>query len=523
MTLSATGKKISFPLSKRFSFQSWGLLAILALSYFTVLGTGLATPVSLGDEVYHYRFAKSSYLLKARAAIDAHYAVADPAKIQLVTDPGWPMMLSYLWRLCGTISSQLAQVYHSLFFLLLVAGTFFLTSALYGRETALWSALLAATMPMLVSFGILFYTDVPATALITAIFFLCCRRSFLPAGVLLAVAYLVKKGTVFFLPALLLLAVYFHWQEKKKILPAIFALLIPVTIVTGIEMAWQVQHIPSGRSTLSELRARLGVLYQGKVSTATETAAVPSLRRSWLDIVKTLLQTEYSNSHILKLQDNAKYWGLAMPFLLAVSFVKTGFKNPAWILLMPVLICAACILFLCLLPDIRYWMPAAPFLCILAARAVPQIKSLFIRGIIIALCLAQLFASSYYVFQARSLPKAYQESLGYIRTNTPENTLFLNPDLLVLEYADRRIVWGLCDVRRILWGTENERRAELKRVGIDYVAVNKSRIYDDRNMTKRHIGGYPLSFLEILKKETLFSPIFENEAMSLWKVDRSKL
>ena len=181
------------------------------------------------------------------------------------------------------------------------------------------------------------------------------------------------------------------------------------------------------------------------------------------------------------------------------------------------------IVFLQLLPDIRYLMPVTPLLCLLAARPFSFLSHRFLKTIILGGCLFQLLATAFYVFQTRQISPALLEGFHVIEKQLPPKALVLYPELAMLEYGNHRVVWGLFATRTFFWGTEEERIKEMARIHLDYIAVKKSRIYEDRGKGFHHIGAYPQSFLDRLPTWPFVSRIYENKEMSIWEIDYHKL
>ena len=63
---------------------------------------------------------------------------------------------------------------------------------------------------------------------------------------------------------------------------------------------------------------------------------------------------------------------------------------------------------------------------------------------------------------------------------------------------------------------EDDIKETMKINRLDYIVIDKSRIYDDTVV--KHFGGYPKSFVERLPTLPFVEKIFENQAMSIWVV-----
>src|SRR3972149_4381831 len=137
------------------------LLVIILVSAGLIIANGAGTEISLGDESHHYRFAQNIFSAGKRVAFDPLYGSGHPPGFFYNTPPLWHLILSYLWRITGGISQTIAQIYHVLFFVLLIWLTSVLAKEMIGEERRWVPALIIATVPMVVSFSTLFYMDVP--------------------------------------------------------------------------------------------------------------------------------------------------------------------------------------------------------------------------------------------------------------------------------------------------------------------------------------------------------------------------
>ena len=63
---------------------------------------------------------------------------------------------------------------------------------------------------------------------------------------------------------------------------------------------------------------------------------------------------------------------------------------------------------------------------------------------------------------------------------------------------------------------ENDIKEIMEINKLDYIVVDKSRIYDDTKV--KHFGGYPKSFVERLHTLPFLENIFENQEMSIWAI-----
>jgi 4-amino-4-deoxy-L-arabinose transferase-like glycosyltransferase len=404
----------------------------------------------------------------------------------------------------GGISQAVAQVYHVLFFILLVWLTFILGKERTGERKRWYPALIVATVPMVVSFSTLFYMDVPMTALSTVSFYLILRKRYIEAGVSSGLAYFTKFNSGFFLPGFLLLI---FRNERKKFWPLLRSLtffFLPILAIYLPDASWRELNIPSHMNTIgwSSLSWRI------------------------TDIAAGTKNKEYLNSYLTNPIDLVKYFGLVFLFLLFLHFFrfrKWDRKEAVyWIPVISYLF--AFMVVFGFESDIRYILPIVPFMVVLL---IPSLLSLGKKWqvVIIGICILQFISTTYYVHQKRQIPPEIVEGFEYIRQNVAENALILYPEENLLIYGQRRMIWiraEICQFGRrfglemLFWAPDHETmNAFLRANHIDHILIKKSRIYDDSR--ERHLGGYPESFVKRLSALEGWVKVFENRGLTLWK------
>ena len=151
------------------SRAKWPRLPILVAAAFSLatLLVGLSTEVWIGDESHHYWVALSYFRADGRVAIASG---AEPAwaafEAYLYTDPLWPYMLSRIWALAGNPCFALAQLYQAGWFFAFLVGFYLVVRSYCTEKAAVWSMVLAASMPMIAAFGTLFVLNVPMLAVL---------------------------------------------------------------------------------------------------------------------------------------------------------------------------------------------------------------------------------------------------------------------------------------------------------------------------------------------------------------------
>jgi hypothetical protein len=478
----------------------WAVLLLMAC---IIAVNGIITEVSLGDESHHYGFAQNIYWAGKRVAFDPIYESGNTPGF-FYNDPAlWHLILAFLWKILGGISQTVAQVYHVFFFILLVWLTFILAKETMGKEERWVPAFIVATVPMVVSFGTLFYMDVPMTVFITLSFYFILRKRYIEAGFASGLAYFTKFNSVFFFPGFLFLII---WNDRKRfwnLVGNIAFFILPIVIVYLPDLYWRKTNITSQMNTIawSNVSRRLSIVMAGK---------------KW---------GEYLNSHLTNPVDLAKYFGLALPFLIFFYLLRfRRWDKKAAVLWVPVVSYLICfIIIFGIEADIRYLLPILPFLAVFFALSFSSLGNR-LRFIIIAVCIIQFASTTYYVHQKRLILPEVKEGFEYVKKNVPEKTLILYPEENLLLYGHRRIIWIAVKGYRpndvglnlLFWGADDKRmNGLLKANHIDYILIKKSRIYDDSK--EQHLGGYPQSFVEKLSQLDGWLKVFENPGVALWK------
>jgi hypothetical protein len=475
----------------------------IAVATLVILGFGLSSQVFMGDEVHHYRFAKNTFVAGHRAIYDEAYRSPNPPGFIYATDAAWPLGLAFIWKMIGRISFPVAQTYHAFFYALLLLSTYGISSHLYGKKTAEFSVCLLASVPMIIVFSILFYVDVPASALMCATLFFLIKRKYLIGGVLLGLAFLMKRNIAFFLPTYIGLYIY---QNKRSFKDFIFNAILffaPPTIMVFADIYWRHKYLYSAVSKfdLGEMAAqRIGPLFK--------------------NLLGVFHPTEFTNSLLTNPIDDVKYFGPPLLALLALYFVRKLGERKDWMLwgfVIPFLIFF--FLLFGVATDIRYILPVTPFLAILGAKTLARVSKKFVVFLFMAIMVFQAMASAFYLSSQRKPSLSLKEGFDFIRQNIPEHTIVFYPETNFTEMTNRPMIWSVMGANRIFWSDDREATIILKALKIEYVLVKKNRIYDDYQTDFHHAGAYPQSFVDRLPKlEYIEGPLFENKELSLWKV-----
>lgn len=488
------------------------LFLLILCSSLLVLIAGLTSTLSLGDEVLHYRFAKDIFNAGRRVAFDPLYGTGNPPGYFYVGGPLWHILLALLWRFLGKISFPVAQFYHTIYYALLIFFTYLLGKELYGESKGLYSALIIATVPVVIAFSALFYVDVPATCLSILCLLLIVKRKFLWSGIVLGLMYLTKRNTCFFVPVFFFLILYQTENGFKEKVTNLFYVFVPAFLFVLPDFFWRENN----------LKSTIIMLIDGRKVSVPSVGTFEGIKHILVNWNWELRNSEYLNSSLFDPVDIVKYFGIVLLVTLAIYALFKLYEKKDLILWLPV-ICY--FLFFCYMfhlgSDIRYLLPILPLFAILSSKVmVGCLTKRWLKIPLIILCLLQFSSAVLYVRAKRQIPRGIKEGFAYLRDNTVPDALIIYPEYVILEATNRRFAWAgnlNTVLQNLFWDKdEDEIRDLLKSNNIDYIAVKKSRIYDDLKV--HHFGGYPRSFVERLPELFFVKLVFDNKEMSIWQV-----
>lgn len=478
------------------------LILILLATSLTLLCIGLNTELCLGDEVHHFRLARNILFLRGRPIYDPLYGdpyLKMPGAMFYFDTPLWHTLLAVIWGVIGQVSFAAAQVYQTIYFILLLIFTYLLGSKLYGENEGLYSALITATIPMIPAFSVLFYLDVPTAVFVALCCLLILDKQFLWAGIAVGLGYFVKRNLIFFFPSFIFL---FFLNSKKigfrETIKTVFVFAVPAILLILPDLWFRYVHFHSlffTKDTLIGPHAE--ILYQN-----------PHF-------------VNYINSSVFNPTDIIKYFGIAVPSLMLFYLLRRSYNFKdlfLWIPIVNYLIVFAAIFKKGL--DIRYLLPTVPLFAILSSRAFVCLKNRRLKILLLSVCIAQFFGAAFYVYVNRRVPNEVKEGFRYITNYTPKDTFIMYPEDNITEYTGRKMQWGRFQYLPYLFWQANEKEAKnilLNINKVEYIVVKKTRIYDDTKI--HHKGGYPESFVEKIPKFSFLRLIFDNKGVSVWKVE----
>jgi 4-amino-4-deoxy-L-arabinose transferase-like glycosyltransferase len=488
----------------------WGVILLFSLG---VMVVGLSSKLYLGDEITHYRFAKGIFTQGERITFDPLFGKNYANQVNYLIPPLWHILLAFLWKIAGRISFPLAQVYHTTYYTLLLFSTYLSGKEIYGEEEGKYSMILVGTVPMIISFGILFYVDVPLAALTTLTFFLILRRKHLFGGLGFGLMYFTKwSGVAFGIPFLLTI-LFLNYKDKCLMKILIFSLASLMIILPDIY--WREKHTSKEDRWIGDTQTILKSFASGVTSNFNKW--VTPKRHSPKESVEKISYAH--NSTFLSIKDHVKCFGLPLLSLLIIYLFKKKFLRKDGLLWIPIFFYFLFfILFFNIDADIRYLLPISPFLCVIVSRRIVSLEKKRLKLLFLAICLIQFLSVLGYVYSQRRITPAIQEGINYIKGNTPEDAIIVYPEYNLTEYTNRRVVWtsNFWRLERVFWGDDDSTKKLLLRNKVKYVLIKKEKIYDDNE--RRHLRGYPISFVQRLSTSGFFELKCDNRELSLWEL-----
>lgn len=504
------------------------ILPVVVASVLLIIFSLCSKPF-LGDEIYHLRFAKDAYNSNSRPVFDSQYGTLKMPTILYTSPPLWNLLLALLWKITGGISTFVAQFYQVIFYVIIILFTYLIAEELYSEKEAKISSLLVATVPMILSFSIILYTDIPAVALSLVGIFFIIKKKFLPAGLFWSFALLTKNNSAFFIPAII--SLLFFATDNKIIAKLKNALLtfMPLCILYYMDFWWRSNAFSNASIGVIQGISPLKLSHETGIF-GTWKAIISNLwfsRISPKTFLDKLNPAEYLNSHLLNIKDLFMYLGIVL-LILAILYIlrKKYEKKDMYVGVFIISYLISTFVVIGWNTDIRYFMPIVPLLCILFSKSISDINNTWIKRLLICACIFQFIVTVSYVSYKRNITPQIEGAFNFIKNNTPVNSLLLYPEPNIQEYAKRKVIWSnfkpSTSLRNVFWPEDiNTIRDTISSNNIDYIVIKKTRCYNDVEV--KHIGGYPDSFVKKLPDYKFVKLIFDNKEIAVWKIEKQYL
>lgn len=453
--------------------------------------TGVMSDVYLGDEAYHYAFAKGIYEARNRIASNPIYAPYPKLDYFYSDVPLWHGLLSGLWWVAGYPSAILAQGYQVLYLLLLAVSSYFLGRRLFGEVAGEMGMILALSAPLVVTFSILLYLDVAVAAWSMFSLWMLHRRKWFYSGIGVGAMLLTKINGLLLLPAFAIL-LYLHSESSLMDKAKAFLLAgLPAIMINLPELYFR--------------KAHFGYFYYIAPKYMPRGGPPVSL------FEPSSLYLQPGNLII--------YFGGAIFICIGLYFGKKIVEKKDLFLWLPIVtyILVFPIFFHYSFPVRNLSLILAP-LALLGGKGLASLASKKQRFLILGICLLQFLFVSGTVYLKRQIPEGVKAAFAFVRTHTLKESVFLYPEENLVLYTDRPIVWShMVEIPKLFWQSDGEgMKPILKQYGVSYVTIKKDRVYNDTSV--RHTGGYPRSFVEKLPQQSFLTLVFDNSEVSIWEV-----
>jgi hypothetical protein len=320
------------------------------------------------------------------------------------------------------------------------------------------------------------------------------------------------SGVAFGIPFLLTI-LFLNYKDKFLMKILIFSLASLMIVLPDIY--WREKHASQENHWIGNTRTTLKSFVSG-VSSNINKWMTPK-RHSPKESVEKISYSH--NSTFLGIKDHIKYFGLPFLSLLMIYLFKKKFLRKDGLLWIPIFFYFLFfMLFFNIDADIRYLLPISPFLCVIVSGRIVSWEKKRLKLLFLAICLFQFLSVLGFVYSQRRITPAIQEGINYIKGNTPEDAIIMYTEYNLTEYTNRRIIWGsnFWHLGNVFWGDSELTKSLLVKNNVHYILIKKATIYDDKE--RRHLRGYPLSFVRRLSASQYFELIFDSKELSLWKV-----
>jgi hypothetical protein len=477
-------------------FRPRTVIVASILAAAVIATAGSLSVISLGDETSHIRQTRAYAESGSRVPYDPLFSSIDNKDPRpFGAAPLWHAGLAILWRLIGSPSQMVAQIYQAGFYLLLLLSVYFGVRQIWNDSAASWAWLLIATMPMACAYSMLLYQDVPGIAVSALGLFLLFRRNFLWAGICLAGAYLVKMNMLSYAPWAVVFAAWWARGTWKRRLTAAVLVAVPLASALGYDIIWRMAIYGSIMGMcvgdLSGLSANameaLGARPANFAAWNPDTIYTPRSLLSHLGIPVVL----GVGAAVVRAWDCVSKWMWVGVGLAAAGFVVV-FVLPGG-------------------PQVRYAFPVFLALVMLGGKGLSHSRlSRWLYVMIIAGCVAQAGAAFVYVFHQRQICEWEKAAYAWVRENTPENARIMCPEQVLASETGRPFFWSGANPSFFMTEMADKQRQELLTYyRVSHIVVPLRRVYE-REAEGDHSGGYARDFVEKAHTLPYLKKAYEN-------------
>ena len=511
------------------------LLATLAVCGYAGLWTYGTQPV-IGDEARYFRNTLNCFEApwpNIRVARDPAYPEEGPAAVPYWWGALWQLGLALVWKMLGSPVMWAAQVYHTTFFFALGIFTYLCGRELYGRQGGWWAWVLVLTVPMNLLFAMTFYLEVPVLAFTAAAFYCLLRRRAVLMGLAMAGMFLVKSTTASVLiPPTLVAAVVLmgdRWPVRLRRTGLAVAVMLAAM---APDLIWRSVHF--GHPILFRYSTGVGPFYPPSVKLSV--SQLPAIKQTGVPLnifnpVHDLQMFGVSGLVVL-------LGAVAVTVRAAVRAIgrllKRGAPEAAGsgsaparpLVSRDVLLCGLPLVFYLIMYavmlrrsyDVRYLqavtLPAGLLLAGRLATLRPFSRTgrwcqlaRFGTTLLLVVCGGQLLATPSYVHVKRQISEQTAAAYRWIRRHTEPEAHFLYLEENLTTLTGRPIFWSAAIPHLFFTTTEPNQTKLLNVLGIDYIAINPSRVCEavDPSVVPT---GYPREWVESLARRPYLERVY---------------
>lgn len=219
-----------------------------------------------------------------------------------------------------------------------------------------------------------------------------------------------------------------------------------------------------------------------------------------------------------------KYFGIAICLAWVLYVLKKASAKQDILLLLPLLVYIPIYVYLFRLGlNARYLSPLIGIASVAGGMGCAAVSRRGVRRFIFVLCIVQFTAALAVTQGLRMIPAGIKQAYATIKDELPEHARVMCSMNALSLHTGRYSIWlgvpALHELGFLFFNAAEEQMREIfDKYAIDYILVEKDKIYDDSSA--RHTGGYPASFVHKLKGSALFEPVLENEDALLLRIKR---
>jgi hypothetical protein len=375
-------------------------------------------------------------------------------------------------------------------------------------NNAVYSGFIIMTTPMVAAFSMMLYTDIAIAAISALSFYVLLKKKYFWAGIFMGLMFLTKRNSYFLFPFFVFYILFIDSIKAKKKAINLILFLLPLFLITLPDFYFRYRYL--GSLTLHP---------QAVLPMYTDPSLQPtfihpdSIGEHPINLIRhlgiliyvglVLYAFNFFRSKMARIKDDLPILGAMVSYIIFYLYFFRGILG------------------------VRYLSPIFPVLVIISSsgflQGIRYKKKLVAIMFIILSGLIQVYAALVYTYKERRIPLERGAAYSYVNRNTPVDSTFLTPLAALSLYTERKSIWcseaSLPEIGYLFWkANETEAYNILTRYGIDYIFVEKNRIFDDSQTDTKDIKNYPLSFVERLPTFRFLKLIFKNEAVTIWEI-----